>query len=66
MDVSNGSESFEETTYAEVKSFFDSSPPLKDGDEIRRRVEEFVEKRCSSAGMFVGFRPLDRCTYFSL
>ncbi|XP_073292119.1 phosphopantothenate--cysteine ligase 2-like isoform X1 [Primulina huaijiensis] len=49
MDVSNGSESFDETTYAEVKSFFDSSPPLKDGDEIRRKVEEFVEKRCSPA-----------------
>ncbi|XP_073140720.1 phosphopantothenate--cysteine ligase 2-like isoform X3 [Henckelia pumila] len=60
MDVSNGLESFEETTSAEVKSFFDSSPPLKDGDEIRRRVEEFVEKRCSPAGMFVGFNPLDR------
>ncbi|KAI3465078.1 hypothetical protein Pfo_021741 [Paulownia fortunei] len=47
MDASNGSESFEEIPYADIKSFFDSAPPLKDGAEIKRKLEEFMEKNHS-------------------
>lgn len=44
MDASNGLESFEETSSGDVKSFFDSSPPLKDAAEIKRKIEEFVQQ----------------------
>ncbi|KAL8478090.1 hypothetical protein ACS0TY_030111 [Phlomoides rotata] len=43
MDASNGSESVEGTTYADIKAFFDSAPTLKDGAEIKRNLEEFIE-----------------------
>ncbi|KAK6161303.1 hypothetical protein DH2020_004684 [Rehmannia glutinosa] len=52
MDASNGSRSFEETTYADIKSFFDSAPPLKDGAETKRKLEEFMEKNHSPSGKF--------------
>lgn len=48
MDASNGSESFEEDTYANIRSFFDSAPSLKDGLEIKRKLDEFMEKNQSS------------------
>lgn len=54
MDASNGLESFEETSSGDVKSFFDSSPPLKDAAEIKRKIEEFVQQT-SLSGKFVGF-----------
>ncbi|KAL6511837.1 Phosphopantothenate--cysteine ligase 2 [Orobanche gracilis] len=44
MDASNGSQYFEETLYADIKSFFDSAPPLKDAVEIKRKLEEFIGK----------------------
>ncbi|KAK6161306.1 hypothetical protein DH2020_004687 [Rehmannia glutinosa] len=47
MDASNGSRSFEETTYADIKSFFDSAPPLKDGAETKRKLEEFMKNNHS-------------------
>ncbi|KAL8514135.1 hypothetical protein ACS0TY_013312 [Phlomoides rotata] len=48
MDASNGSESVEGTTYADIKAFFDSAPTLKDGAEIKRNLEEFIEKNLHS------------------
>lgn len=32
---------------AEASAFFESAPPLKDGDDIKRRIEEFVERKRS-------------------
>lgn len=52
MDASNGSKSFEETSYGDIKSFFDSAPPLKDGAEIKRKLEEFMGKNHSLSGKF--------------
>lgn len=48
MDASNGSESVEGTTYADIKAFFDSAPTLKDESEIKRKLEEFIEKNLHS------------------
>ncbi|EYU43564.1 hypothetical protein ABFS82_03G016100 [Erythranthe guttata] len=42
MDASNGSANFEE-----INSFFDSAPSLKDGEAIKRKVEEFLEGRAN-------------------
>lgn len=50
MDEIKDSEHFQETLYTEIKSFFDSSPPLKDVDEINRKLEEFIERNYSSSG----------------
>ncbi|XP_022894519.1 phosphopantothenate--cysteine ligase 2-like [Olea europaea var. sylvestris] len=49
MDEIKDSEHFQETLYTEIKSFFDSSPPLKDVDEINRKLEEFIERNYSSS-----------------
>ncbi|XP_051123630.1 phosphopantothenate--cysteine ligase 2-like isoform X2 [Andrographis paniculata] len=49
MDASNGLRSFEETHNADIKSFFDSAPPLKDGEDIKRKLEEFLGKKFSSS-----------------
>ncbi|KAK6115457.1 hypothetical protein DH2020_007726 [Rehmannia glutinosa] len=38
MDASNGSRSFEDTTYADIQSFFNSAPPLKDENGRSSRV----------------------------
>lgn len=53
MDASNGLGHFEETSNEDIKSFFDSSPPLKDAAEIKRKTEEFMQKN-SSSGKLVG------------
>ncbi|KAH6800268.1 phosphopantothenate-cysteine ligase-like protein [Perilla frutescens var. hirtella] len=45
MATSNGLGSFEETSNDDIKSFFDSSPPLKDAAEIKRKLEEFIQKK---------------------
>ncbi|KAH6782410.1 phosphopantothenate-cysteine ligase-like protein [Perilla frutescens var. hirtella] len=45
MAASNGLGSFEETSNDDIKSFFDSSPPLKDAAEIKRKLEEFIQKK---------------------
>ncbi|KAK4489930.1 hypothetical protein RD792_000578 [Penstemon davidsonii] len=44
MDVSNESDSSGETPYAEIKSFFDSAPPLKDSSDIKRKLDEFTRR----------------------
>ncbi|XP_057788030.1 uncharacterized protein LOC131005209 isoform X2 [Salvia miltiorrhiza] len=41
-DASNGLGDFEETSNDDIKSFFDSSSPLKDVAEIKRKTEEFI------------------------
>lgn len=54
MASSNGLGHFEETSDEDIKSFFDSSPPLKDAAEIKRKTDEFLEKN-SNSGELVGF-----------
>ncbi|KAL2468045.1 Phosphopantothenate--cysteine ligase 1 [Forsythia ovata] len=49
MDEINDSEYFQETPYTEIKSFFESAPPLKDVVEINRKLEEFMERNYSSS-----------------
>ncbi|CAA0818577.1 Phosphopantothenate--cysteine ligase 1 [Striga hermonthica] len=44
MDATNSSLSSGETSYADIKSFFDSAPPLKDSAEIKTKLEEFMQK----------------------
>lgn len=40
----------QETAYNEIKCFFDSAPPLKDGIGIKKTLHEFLEKNSLSAG----------------
>lgn len=49
MDASNGLKSLEETPSAEIKSFFEYAPPLKDREEIKRKLEEFIKRNFSSS-----------------
>lgn len=48
MDASNVLGHFEETSNDDIKSFFNSSPPLKGAAEIKRKAEEFMQKNSSS------------------
>ncbi|KAL1540509.1 Phosphopantothenate--cysteine ligase 2 [Salvia divinorum] len=48
MEASNGLRDFEETSNDDIKSFFDSSPPLKNAAEIKRKTEEFVQMNSDS------------------
>ncbi|XP_057767538.1 phosphopantothenate--cysteine ligase 2-like [Salvia miltiorrhiza] len=48
MNASNGLGDFEETSNVGIKSFFDSSPPLKDAAEIKKKTEEFMQKNSFS------------------
>ncbi|KAK4428486.1 Phosphopantothenate--cysteine ligase 2 [Sesamum alatum] len=49
MDAINGSESFEEIPYADIKSFFDSAPALGDAAEtkIKEELEKFIKRNYS-------------------
>lgn len=38
--------------YGEANAFFDSAPPLKDEEEIIRKIEDFTGKNSSMAGKF--------------
>ncbi|KAK4417409.1 Phosphopantothenate--cysteine ligase 2 [Sesamum alatum] len=51
MDAINGSESFEEIPYADIKSFFDSAPALGDAAEtkIKEELEKFIKRNYSSS-----------------
>ncbi|KAM1074590.1 hypothetical protein ACFX11_019768 [Malus domestica] len=44
MALSNGLEVQKEILHAEIKSFFDSAPPLKNSDDISGKLEGFVKK----------------------
>ncbi|KAL1547036.1 phosphopantothenate--cysteine ligase (ATP) [Salvia divinorum] len=48
MDASNGLGDFEETCDDDIKSFLDSSPPLKNAAEIKRKTEEFMRTNSNS------------------
>ncbi|XP_048131335.1 phosphopantothenate--cysteine ligase 2-like isoform X3 [Rhodamnia argentea] len=50
MAAKNGSEAAEEhTSSAEIRSFFDSAPPLKNSLEITDKLKEFLDKNSLSA-----------------
>ncbi|CAK9173968.1 unnamed protein product [Ilex paraguariensis] len=49
MDATNNSEDIYETPYAEIDSFFDSAPPLRDGTNIRSKLKDFIEMHSSSS-----------------
>ncbi|CAI9116389.1 OLC1v1017519C1 [Oldenlandia corymbosa var. corymbosa] len=40
-----------ETSLAEIQSFFDSAPPLKDREGIITKVQDFIHKNSSSSGI---------------
>ncbi|KAM1331377.1 hypothetical protein ACFX13_044668 [Malus domestica] len=50
MALTNGLEVQKEILDAEIKSFFDSAPPLKDSDDISGKLEEFVKKNSVPSG----------------
>ncbi|PSS17423.1 Phosphopantothenate--cysteine ligase [Actinidia chinensis var. chinensis] len=56
MDASSNSETSQDTLYDEIKSFFDSAPPLKDGPDISRKLKEFIGKNSQSKGGVAGSR----------
>uniref|UniRef100_A0A5B7ANF8 Putative phosphopantothenate--cysteine ligase 2 isoform X1 n=1 Tax=Davidia involucrata TaxID=16924 RepID=A0A5B7ANF8_DAVIN len=48
MDATTNTEAPQETLYTEIKSFFDSAPPLRDGLDISRKLKEFIERNSCS------------------
>lgn len=50
---SNGLDSLEQTPAADIKSFFDSAPPLKASEGIERILQEFIQRNLSSSSKFV-------------
>lgn len=53
MDATSSSETPQDTVYEEIESFFDSAPPLKDGADISRKLNEFIARDSQSTGKFV-------------
>ncbi len=52
MDVPNGLGVPQETLDAEIKSFFESAPPLKSSDDIGEKLKKFIERNSLSLGKF--------------
>lgn len=48
----NGPQTPEETLDAEIKSFFDSAPPLRNIENISGSLKNFIEINSSPAGKF--------------
>ncbi|KAF7139484.1 hypothetical protein RHSIM_Rhsim07G0198900 [Rhododendron simsii] len=53
MDATSSSETPQDTVYEEIESFFDSAPPLKDGADISRKLNEFIARDSHSTGKLV-------------
>lgn len=47
MDAAKGLEASGETLRAEVKTFFDSAPPLQNSDEITQKLNQFIQRNSS-------------------
>ena len=52
MALTNGLEISKEVLDAEIESFFDSAPPLKNRHDVSEKLEDFVKKNSSASGMF--------------
>ncbi|KAK9930631.1 hypothetical protein M0R45_027665 [Rubus argutus] len=50
MVLPSGLEIPKEVLDAEIKSFFDSAPPLKNSDDVSQKLEEFVKKNSLLSG----------------
>ncbi|XP_059630466.1 phosphopantothenate--cysteine ligase 2-like [Cornus florida] len=50
MDAMNNSEAPKEALYTDIKSFFDSAPPLTHGPDISRKLNEFIGRNSVSSG----------------
>lgn len=51
MDV-NGLQKAQDALDAEIKSFFDAAPPLKNIESISEKLKNFIEVNSSQAGKF--------------
>lgn len=51
MDA-NGQQKAQEALDAEIKSFFDSAPPLRNIEDISKDLRNFVEMNSPQAGKF--------------
>lgn len=50
MEINDNSAASLETTYDEIKSFFDSAPQLRDGISVSTKLNEFIGMNSSSLG----------------
>ncbi|KAL6130459.1 hypothetical protein ACLB2K_068838 [Fragaria x ananassa] len=50
MALTNGLESPKEVLDAEIKSFYDSAPPLNNSDDVSEKLEAFVKKNSQPSG----------------
>ncbi|KAG2709191.1 hypothetical protein I3760_05G227300 [Carya illinoinensis] len=50
MDATSGIGVPQETLDAEIKSFFESTPPLKNGDHICEKLKEFIDRNLLPSG----------------
>ncbi|KAK9983423.1 hypothetical protein SO802_032948 [Lithocarpus litseifolius] len=50
MDITNELGVPQETLDAEIKSFFESAPPLKNSDDIGEKLKKFIERNSLSLG----------------
>lgn len=52
MDLGNGLEGTQDTLDAEIQSFFDSAPPLKNSVDVIEKLEEFIKRNSVASGKF--------------
>lgn len=52
MDANCNSEAPQETSSVEIKSFFNSAPPLKDAGDISGKLKDFIQRNSLSSGTF--------------
>lgn len=52
MALTNGLEIPKEVLDAEIKSFYDSAPPLNNSDDVSEKLEAFVKKNSQPSGTF--------------
>lgn len=50
MDATGGLEISQGESFIDVKSFFESAPPLKNSDSITQKVKEFIYQNSQFSG----------------
>lgn len=66
MDATNhqSEESQEMPSYTETNAFFGSAPPLKDEEEITRKIQDFIESNSLRPGKCTPAFEKERKVYF--
>lgn len=52
MELANGLEVAQDKLDAEINSFFESAPPLKNSNDVSAKLEEFMKRNSIGSGKF--------------